>query len=360
MIIPDFGGLVSNPHSATFNKLSQHFSPPYKALGFNTRLKNSDGLLAHEVSIKDNVDYNEASKDIQAFVNKLKDDLSTSNQFVLEEIGTFYNDVNGNLRFKQNTKLPLDTNFFGLESIRSLPIKKEIPIVQPIITESKTEAETPVISISETVKGDEKIFPWKKLAIAACLVPFIFYLFWISTSTGLLKGNDQFQYSDLNPFTEKICNTFNPRDKEATLVIVPSESLSTLELIAEIGNENYVDHSFLESKDKELHSKDFIPIRLNNYNAVAFSTAVSNDKNLFAPRNEKGFYIITGCFGFYENATKYVSSLRSIGLEAKIVDQENGLFRICASSSKNRAEALRQLDEIKSSGFIDAWILSKN
>jgi cell division protein FtsN len=47
-------------------------------------------------------------------------------------------------------------------------------------------------------------------------------------------------------------------------------------------------------------------------------------------------------------------------LEAKIVDQENGLFRISASSSKNRAEALKQLDEIKSSGFKDAWILSKN
>lgn len=362
VIIPDFGGLVSNPHSAAYNKLNKHFSPPYKALGFNTRLKNSDGLLAHEISIKSNVDYNEASRAIQAFVNQLKDDLSTNDQFVLDEIGTFYNDVNGNLRFKQNTKLPLDTNFFGLESIRSLPIeiKKKTPVVQPIIIESKKETETPVVSISETVKENEKIFPWKKLAIAACLIPFIFYLFWISTSTSLLKGNDQFQYSDLNPFTEKICDTFNPRDKETKLVRVPGESLSTLELIAEIGNENYVDHSFLDSKDKELHSKDFITVRLNNYNAVAFSTAVSNDKNLFAPRNEKGFYIITGCFGFYENATKYVSSLRSKGLEAKIVDQENGLFRISASSSKNRAEALKQLDEIKSSGFKDAWILSKN
>ena len=361
VIIPDFGGLVSNPHSATFNKLSQHFSPPYKALGFNTRLKNSDGLLAHEVSIKDNVDYNEASKAIQAFVNKLKDDLSTSNQFVLDEIGTFYNDVNGNLRFKQNTKLPLDTNFFGLESIRSLPIeiKKDTPTVQQIITESKKEAETPVISIAAEIKEEEKIFPWKRLAIAACLIPFIFYLFWISTSTSLLKGNDQFQYSDLNPFSEKVCDTFNPRDKDATLVQIPAESISTLELIAEIGNENYVDHSFLETTDKELHSKDFIPVRLHNFKAVAFSTAVSGDKNLFAPRNKHGFYIITGCFGFYENATKYVSSLRSKGLEAQIVDQKNGLFRISASSAKNRAEALRELDTIKSSGFKDAWVLSK-
>ena len=175
----------------------------------------------------------------------------------------------------------------------------------------------------------------------------------------MLKGNDQFQYSDLNPFSEKICDTFNPRDKEATLVQIPEESVSTLELIAEIGNENYVDHSFLETRDKELHSKDFIPVRLHNFTAVAFSTAVSEDKNLFAPRNEHGFYIITGCFGFYENATKYVSSLRSKGLVAQIVDQKNGLFRIGASYSINRAEALKELDKIKSSGFKDAWILSK-
>ncbi|MCH9823292.1 MAG: SPOR domain-containing protein, partial [Bacteroidetes bacterium] len=123
--------------------------------------------------------------------------------------------------------------------------------------------------------------------------------------------------------------------------------------------ESYVEHSFLASSDIELHSKEFILVRLRNFKAEAFSTAVSTDKNLFAPRNQKGFYIITGCFEFYENATNYISSLRSKGLNAIIVDQKNGLFRISASSSKNRADALRELNQIKSSGFKDAWILSK-
>ena len=165
-----------------------------------------NGLLAHEISIKQNIDYKDASKSIQDFVNQLKDDLSSDNQFVLDEIGTFYNDVNGNLRFKQNTKLPLDTNFFGLESIRSIPIKIEIENKVPVnppttFTEPEKETKTPVISISEK---NEKVFPWKKLAIAACIIPFVFYAFWIGTSTSLLKGDEQFQYSDLNPFTEKV------------------------------------------------------------------------------------------------------------------------------------------------------------
>ncbi len=361
VIIPEFGGLVSNPHSASYNALNEHFSPPYKALGFNARLKNNDGLLAHEISIKQNIDYKEASKSIQDFVNQLKDDLSSDNQFVLDEIGTFYNDVNGNLRFKQNTKLPLDTNFFGLESIRSIPIKIEIENKVPVnppttFTEPEKETKTPVISISEK---NEKVFPWKKLAIAACIIPFVFYAFWIGTSTSLLKGDEQFQYSDLNPFTEKVCDTYSSRAEEATLIELPGESLSTLELISEIGNESYVEHSFLASSDIELHSKEFILVRLRNFKAEAFSTAVSTDKNLFAPRNQKGFFIITGCFEFYENATNYISSLRSKGLNAIIVDQKNGLFRISASSSKNRADALRELNQIKSSGFKDAWILSK-
>ncbi len=365
VVIPDFGGLVSNPHSASFNELNNRFSPPYKALGFNARLKKNDGLLTHEISIQENIDYSEAVEVVKQFVVSISETLESSGAFELAEIGTFYHDVNKSLRFKQNTKLPLDTNFFGLASFHAKPIEvastqapssKPQPVVTPVLQEKKP---TPIVNLSQSLHQDNPAFPWKKLAIAACILPFLFYVFWLGTYSNILGDTDQFQYSDLNPFVEKVCVTFDPRNEEASLFTKPVETISTLELIAEIGNDNFVKHSFLEESAIELHSKKELVVQVKEFTAAPFSTNVSFDKNLFAPRNQSGFYVITGCFGLYENATKYVSTLRNKGLSATIVDQKNGLFRVSANTSKTRSLALQKLRKLKSSGYPDAWVLSK-
>lgn len=367
VIIPDFGGLVANPKSAQYNKLSERLSPPHKALGFNIRLNNNDGLLAHEISIKENIDYNEAIEKIKDFVAGLKIKIEETGKIQFGEIGSFYKDVHGNLRFKQNTGLSIDNKYFGLETVQLIPLKKEIPTttheessnIQKVSPEINAETSAEFEHKTKVENEKSEIFPWKKLAIAACLIPFIFYAFWIGTFSNIFSGDEQFQYSDLNPFVEKACEKFSPRITEPTLFLSPEKVVSTLELALEISKKPFLEHSFLEKTDKDLHSKAAVVIQLKNFEAVAISTAVSNDKNLFAPRNQKGFFVITGCFEFYENATKYVAKLRKRGLNASIVDQKNGLFRISASTNTTRSEALQKLEELKTSGYPDAWVLSK-
>ncbi len=362
VIIPDFGGLVANPHSAEIKKINQRISPPHKALGFNSRLVKNDGLLTHEISIEENIDYKAAVELVKEFVLSIKTGLEKEGRFELTEIGTFYKDVNQNLRFKQSSDMRIDMQFFGLEAMSLMPIQKAEPKkVVALVINKEEKADTPVIPIqpvAEEQKSEEK-FPWKKLAIAACLLPFLFYVFWLGTFSNIFSGNDQFQYSDLNPFVEKVCINFDPRSESASIFEVPSEAVSTIELAAQIGNDNYLNHSFLSEEDKSLHTKEFVTIQLQPDAAVRISTDVAAPSNLFAPRKAKGFFIITGCFEFYENATKYVASLRKKGYPAQIVDQKNGLFRIGATTTNNRKEALTELDNIRAAGFKGAWVLSK-
>ncbi len=361
VVIPGFGGLVANPQSATFNKLNNQFAPPFKALGFNMRLVKNDGLLTHEISIQENIDYNDAVQLVADFVTQINSTIQNDGRYDLSDIGTFYTDTNKNLRFKQNIKLDLDTNFFGLQSIKIQPLEQKVEKVEPAVVPNveTDQKEVPVVSINEANNSyeTEKI-SWKRIAIAACTIPFMFYVFWLGTYSNIFNNQNNFQYSDLNPFVEKVCITFSPRNEAATLYALPEQSISTIELAAEIGNENFIQHSFLSEKDKDIHTKQDITIQLKKF-APTLSTRVATNENLFAPRNDSGFFIITGCFEFYENAVNYVSQLRGNGYSAQIVDQKNGLFRVSSERVNSREQALTKLNSIKSSGYSGAWILSK-
>ena len=50
VIIPNFGGFITNKISAKFNVDSSCFYPPSKQIAFNSHLKGNDGLLANYIS----------------------------------------------------------------------------------------------------------------------------------------------------------------------------------------------------------------------------------------------------------------------------------------------------------------------
>ena len=65
---------------------------------------------------------------------------------------------------------------------------------------------------------------------------------------------------------------------------------------------------------------------------------------------------IVGCFGDKSNAINLVSSLKEQGLEAKIVDQKGGLYRVSAGSALS-VESFKLIEsKAKSLGF-SGWIL---
>jgi len=60
VIVPDFGGFVTNAISAKVNQFSHTFYPPTKQITFNSHLKNNDGLLANYIASSENVSFEKA------------------------------------------------------------------------------------------------------------------------------------------------------------------------------------------------------------------------------------------------------------------------------------------------------------
>ena len=146
-------------------------------------------------------------------MGEIKSALSTSKRFEIDKVGVLFLDPENNICFK-----PSSTNFlinsFGLPIVKAIPIERkkesisELPIkeakVKPLdIIHDKDKLqpiqnEDEVIPISAAANSASRRSYWW---VAAALIPIVFYSAWIPMKTDLLNGGDNFQYSDLNPFT---------------------------------------------------------------------------------------------------------------------------------------------------------------
>ena len=76
VIIPGFGAFLTKYIPASHD--NNVFSPPKKSVTFNGMLKENDGLLANEISAKENISYNaslkQIKKEVKALLSSLKSD----------------------------------------------------------------------------------------------------------------------------------------------------------------------------------------------------------------------------------------------------------------------------------------------
>tara|TARA_R110002073_G_scaffold279026_1_gene442962 strand:+ start:220977 stop:221906 length:930 start_codon:yes stop_codon:yes gene_type:complete len=126
VIIPDFGGFVTNTKSAQINHFSKIFHPPSKQLTFNNHLKNNDGLLANYIASVDKIPFKCAMNFIQFEIDEWRKELE-NNDLVLDRIGKLRLEKD-NLIFEPQTEVNYLTTSYGLSSFVSPEIKREASI----------------------------------------------------------------------------------------------------------------------------------------------------------------------------------------------------------------------------------------
>ncbi len=147
VIVPDFGGFVTNNKSAIISQYSKIFYPPHKLITYNGHLRNNDGLLANYIAAVDKVPFECAMNFIKFEVDEWRKELR-ANDLVLEKIGKFILDKNDAIIFEPQTDINYLTTAFGLSSFVSPEIKRETYIKQVETLEEKAP-----ILISDRKKG---------------------------------------------------------------------------------------------------------------------------------------------------------------------------------------------------------------
>lgn len=138
VIIPDFGGFVTNKIGAKVNETSNTFYPPAKQITFNSHLKVNDGLLTNYIASSENITFEKASRIIALSVNEWKNEINTK-PIQIGAVGVLTLNENNQIIFEPNTTVNYLTESFGLTSVASESIKRNITKVKPLIPILKKE-----------------------------------------------------------------------------------------------------------------------------------------------------------------------------------------------------------------------------
>lgn len=160
VIVPNFGGFVTNRIGAKVNNYTHTFYPPAKQITFNAHLKHNDGLLVNYIAKAENISFDAALKTVTDTVNNWQTTLKTTSVEV-SSVGKLSLNKEQQIVFEPNTTVNYLTESFGLASFESSAIARFKEEVKPLI---------PVVET--TSKDNKKVIPLfvKYAATAAVLL----------------------------------------------------------------------------------------------------------------------------------------------------------------------------------------------
>ena len=278
VIIPNFGGLVSNHVSSKINTVSKTIFPPSKLIVFNKNLSINDGLLINHISKREKISVDDSKNIVFDFSKKITDSLMTERSMRLNNIGLFTLGSEDNIIFHQDIANNFDLNSFGFESFQ---IQKK----------TKTKKIVDINQSSTTKKISYKA--------AAVLIPLIL----LSLTNILLDtstNNINIQKSDLNFFKKSKVPKLDVAENKIEKEIEKIETITT----PKTKNYHVIAGAFIEKRNAE---------KLNN------SLIESNFKSeiLFS---ENGYHRVSyNSFESKENAIIELEKLKRINKSAWIL-----------------------------------------
>ncbi len=248
VIVPNFGGFVTNEISAHVNHFTHTFYAPSKQLTFNSNLQNNDGLLANYVASSENISYSKAVEVIENEVVLWKTQLN-SEEIELENIGSFELTKEDKLLFEPNNCVNYLSSSFGLSSYVS-------PAVKRLTYKEKVRQLETVAPILPTKENSHKTPAFIKYAATAAII------FALGT-----VGWNQYQKIEYNKLVVKAEQQQQQVEKtiqEATFVIENPLPAITLNVTKETFNYHVIAGAFREPANAE---KKLQQLLIKGYNA---------------------------------------------------------------------------------------------
>lgn len=266
VIVPNFGGFVTNEISAKVNHITHTFYPPSKQLSFNSHLQSNDGLLANYVASSRKISYSEALESIEKEVAEWKLQL-TVEMLELENIGSLKLNKEHKLIFEPVNSFNYLTSSFGLGSYVS-------PAIKRIVHKEKIK-QLETFSTEETKRKTPAFI--KYAATAAILF-----------ALGTVSWNEyqKMEYKNLVAEAEQQQKKVEKTIQEATFVISSPLPAITLNVTKEIYNYHIIAGAFREPENAEKKLRQLLEkgynakiLGINKWNLteVAFESFI--DKN---------------------------------------------------------------------------------
>jgi nucleoid DNA-binding protein/cell division septation protein DedD len=337
VVIPEFGGFVTNFDCAKIDGSNRFITPPQKWLAFNSLLKNDDGLLSNYIAQQEQISREQANLKIKSFVEDTKRYINFDKTYQINGLGIFSQNEENKIQFQPQT-----TNFysesFGLENIflkKSVNLQNELQVIQkPTATSDATiqqvfatQDREPTVEIWE----EEEDTNHRKRRFSKVL-PYVYGIVGMAiffTTSIYFYDNSKANLSSLNPFK--------------------SSSSMTPPVI----------------KTVDEFKAEATPIAPTVVEAKAFENekvVVESPKTETIIDTEKRFFIITGSFGSKKNAKSLLNTLKSKGFEdASIIypNHNEKLIKVSAGGFNTESQADEEALKVSQSINQETWIYKK-
>jgi len=205
VIIPDFGGFISNYIPSRFDHVRNVFTPPSKEIVFNSKITRNDGLLINFLVESEFVGYSQAHSAVSNWVNLSFEKLNKGETIELSGVGTLMLDRYGSFVFNSTGENIL-ADAFGLEEV------SYSKLTRPLYSEAFQPR--PAIRAIHNPKNAIRIAAGIALVISLSLIP-------------VKKENSNFLSSTLNPFASLTTEMpVHSAEKEVDVSSSKNESIS--------------------------------------------------------------------------------------------------------------------------------------
>ena len=124
--VPGFGAFLTEIKPSYLDAGTHTFYPPKKLVSFNANVKNNDGLLANHIALQEKISYTDAVAAIAVAVDGWKQSLYNMDVIALKNLGELGLNTEGSIVFTPNVPVNYLTQSFGLTSIVSPAVKREV------------------------------------------------------------------------------------------------------------------------------------------------------------------------------------------------------------------------------------------
>ena len=336
VIIPNFGGLISNKISAQIDEENHTFYPPKKELTFNTDLKENDGLLADYIVSKDHITKEAA----QNFINFQVDDWYKrldKEPIILDGIGIFTKDTYGKVQFLADESSNFLADSFGLSQVKTTSVKRA---TTSVISNEKVKKEP--LKTGDNQHKNRKLGWLRYAAFIALFIALatVIYELYVNDYFTKEKYRDEQQNKAIE--LEKPNRTLNLNSENTDNNTGSSNSSDTLK----------VDKNTTANTSETPTETETANSKIENANTK------QEDIDQSVPTTE--YFIIVGAFGDATNAQKQLNQLTTDGFQnALTVDSPHSKLTHVGcgpySSLKDCQVDLRKIRQ-KNPG---AWVLKK-
>lgn len=386
VILPQFGGFVTNHSPARWMEEEQIFLPPYRTIGFNPQLKINDGLLVQSYMMTHDATYPEATRLAEAAIERLSQELYKEGLVELHGIGTLRRTIVGEYQFDPTEDGVITPYLYGLAAVPMKPLAALATEEKQQVT-SEVETETgkaPVIENKNRTLTIKIRHEWIANAVSVAAAVMLFFFLSTPVDNTYIEEENYASLGNISVFEqvkkESLLTTLMPTSAPAKKAMIgkakpapapkaePKPTQKAESVPAPKASEATTEKPIEKPVATTVAKSGPAPVKetpkATTVKAVAKPAPVATkpSKPSVQPASQKQatttYNIIVASVTAEGDAQTAIDGFAAKGFPGAFLIKGGGRFRIALKAYHTEADAYAKVNELKQNAlFKDAWVL---